>query len=135
MAKKKDPPRRKVGPESDEPETKKKTAREVAGDLKERFDKDGVQGVMQGLAPFLDAVQKAATEAGNAAAAAGASAVERAKEKLGTTTCSSCGTRIPLHAKFCLECGVAVPREKHCSKCGISLTAATRFCPDCGTKA
>ena len=129
MAKKK----KKVGPEREEP--KKKTPLDHAEDLKRKFDQEGMAGVMSTIAPLLQTLQAAASEAGSAAAAAGATAVGRAKEALHGSACVECGTRLPNTAKFCLECGAEVPKEKRCTSCGISLTGATKFCPECGTKA
>lgn len=131
MSKKK----KKVGPEPrDEEPAKKRTPMDRAEELKRKFEKDGVAGVMESLAPLLQNLQAMASEAGNAAATAGANAVGRAKDALSGTACADCGTRLPPAAKFCLECGTAVPKEKRCTKCGTSLTASVKFCPECGAK-
>ena len=130
MAKKK----KKVGPEPAAP-PKKKTPLDHAEDIKKKFDAEGLAGVMNSLGPLLQTLHSAATEAGTAAASAGANAVGRAKEALHGTACVECGTRLPNSAKFCLECGAEVPKEKRCTSCGVSLTGATKFCPECGTKA
>ena len=127
--------KKKAGPERETSSARKKTPLDHAEDLKKKFDAEGISGVFSSIAPLLQTLQAAAEEAGTAAAAAGATAVGRAKEALHGTACVECGTRLPTTAKFCLECGAEVPKEKRCTNCGVSLTGATKFCPECGTKA
>ena len=42
-----------------------------------------------------------------------------------------CGAELPEKAKFCLECGKAVP-QKHVCACGAELPAKAKFCLECG---
>lgn len=49
-----------------------------------------------------------------------------------TKECRSCHTRIPVHSKFCPECGFN-NSESVCS-CGNKLKPGTKFCPECGKK-
>lgn len=60
--------------------------------------------------------------------------------------CSSCGTPLLSHQKFCPKCGTAAPtpppppptvpvsETKFCISCGAKLPAAAKFCGVCGTK-
>jgi len=45
--------------------------------------------------------------------------------------CPSCGHGNPEQAKFCLECGSALPLR--CSQCATELPAEAKFCLECGT--
>lgn len=49
-------------------------------------------------------------------------------------TCTGCGSALSDAAKFCGECGQAVPKPgpKSCGKCGTMTES--KFCPECGTK-
>lgn len=49
-----------------------------------------------------------------------------------TKICVSCGKRIPLHSKFCPECGFN-NSEKVC-ECGHKLAPDIKFCPECGKR-
>jgi class 3 adenylate cyclase len=44
--------------------------------------------------------------------------------------CTSCGTGLPVGAKFCLECGT--PVATGCPSCGSPLVAGAKFCMECG---
>src|SRR5689334_20534802 len=44
--------------------------------------------------------------------------------------CSRCRTENPAGAKFCVECGAAMPLR--CSQCGAELPPQAKFCPECG---
>jgi class 3 adenylate cyclase len=46
-------------------------------------------------------------------------------------TCASCGTELPVGAKFCLECGT--PVVSGCANCGTELPSGAKFCLECGT--
>jgi len=48
------------------------------------------------------------------------------------STCTKCGAVLPIHAKFCPECGM--PAVQFCPKCGASLSSSPNFCPNCGQK-
>ena len=45
-------------------------------------------------------------------------------------TCRLCGRGLNADARFCPECGAAVPR--FCGMCGAQRTSQARFCPECG---
>lgn len=49
-------------------------------------------------------------------------------------TCGGCGAGLAAGAKFCGECGQAVPKAgpRACGKCGTMTES--KFCPECGTK-
>lgn len=53
-------------------------------------------------------------------------------QKEETKKCISCGKQIPVHCKFCPECGFN-NSEKVC-ECGHRLTPGVKFCPECGKK-
>src|SRR5262245_25392006 len=44
--------------------------------------------------------------------------------------CPQCRHDTPTGAKFCPECGTALPAT--CASCGHALPAAAKFCPECG---
>ncbi len=46
--------------------------------------------------------------------------------------CGKCGTANPDAAKFCNECGAAMPRA--CSGCGFQNPPKAKFCNECGEK-
>ena len=56
--------------------------------------------------------------------------------------CSSCGTPLQPHHKFCPTCGAAAPTpppptpvaegQKFCMNCGAKLPASAKFCGSCG---
>lgn len=46
--------------------------------------------------------------------------------------CPSCGAQSTKAAKFCPECGKAMPVDIQCSGCGGVVAAGTKFCPSCG---
>ena len=46
-------------------------------------------------------------------------------------TCPSCGTENPDRARFCMDCGAALPMP--CPACGTENPAAAKFCIECGT--
>lgn len=76
--------------------------------------------------------------------------------------CPKCGAKLPLNAKFCLECGTKIeklspeeiicpscgkktakgkfcmgcgaPLAAKCPKCGTELQPGAKFCPECGEK-
>lgn len=55
--------------------------------------------------------------------------------------CSSCGTPLQPHQKFCPKCGTAAAtppptasETKFCISCSAKLPAAAKFCGSCGTK-
>ena len=47
--------------------------------------------------------------------------------------CASCQTPNAAGAKFCANCGTAMPQAKFCASCGTSLAPGAKFCADCGT--
>ena len=50
-----------------------------------------------------------------------------------STLCLVCDAEVG-QAKFCPECGTAVPKPcAPCSACGYRPERATKFCPECGT--
>lgn len=83
-----------------------------------------------------------------------------AKNEEPTKSCSKCGSKVKLSAKFCPECGTSLvetcpkcnmevekggkfcsncgeklSKEKTCAKCGKTIKANAKFCPECGEKA
>ncbi|HEX8742176.1 MAG TPA: adenylate/guanylate cyclase domain-containing protein [Thermoleophilaceae bacterium] len=47
-------------------------------------------------------------------------------------TCGACGTDNPAGARFCMNCGTALPRV--CPACGTENPVEARFCMSCGTQ-
>jgi len=62
--------------------------------------------------------------------------------KADQSNCPSCGTKVPVGAKFCPDCGAKIPaspapsvaRPTVCPKCGAKLAAEAKFCMECGWK-
>lgn len=50
----------------------------------------------------------------------------------GGSKCSECGADLPAGAKFCFQCGKAVPSASFCIHCGQPLPSGAKFCPSCG---
>ncbi|MCI5829048.1 MAG: SPFH domain-containing protein [Treponema sp.] len=48
--------------------------------------------------------------------------------------CPSCNSVNAAGAKFCSNCGAAIPQVSFCSNCGQKLAAGAKFCSGCGTK-
>ncbi len=46
--------------------------------------------------------------------------------------CPQCGMSVPPSAKFCMECGAAMPKK--CPSCGAEIPAGAKFCGECGQK-
>lgn len=46
--------------------------------------------------------------------------------------CSRCHTRLPIAARFCMQCGAALFRA--CKECGAEVANDAKFCPGCGCK-
>ena len=46
--------------------------------------------------------------------------------------CPTCGAPVAVNAKFCSECGKALP--KCCPKCSTALEGNPKFCPECGER-
>ena len=46
--------------------------------------------------------------------------------------CPKCGTGNDESAKFCDNCGAALPKERTCTGCGAINDANARFCDSCG---
>ena len=57
-----------------------------------------------------------------------------AQPAMGNVTCPSCGKSVAA-GKFCPECGksLAAAAPKFCPGCGQKLAAGAKFCADCGT--
>lgn len=57
------------------------------------------------------------------------------QESTTDTRCSSCGSKLPINAKFCLECGHKIESVSSgqvvCPSCGMH-TATGKFCIECG---
>jgi class 3 adenylate cyclase/tetratricopeptide (TPR) repeat protein len=47
--------------------------------------------------------------------------------------CARCQSENRIGAKFCEQCGIAIPRA--CSNCGSELSATAKFCANCGKPA
>lgn len=46
--------------------------------------------------------------------------------------CPACRAPLPDGAKFCAQCGQAVPQSRTCPKCHAQVSAGARFCSACG---
>jgi predicted nucleic acid-binding Zn ribbon protein len=49
------------------------------------------------------------------------------------SACGGCGGNVEPNARFCCECGMAVPAGTGCTLCGAALDADARFCSGCGS--
>lgn len=52
----------------------------------------------------------------------------------GAKFCANCGQAIPPGAKFCPNCGFAVAQSGGCPKCGAVNPPGSKFCQECGTQ-
>lgn len=52
----------------------------------------------------------------------------------GAKFCSNCGQALPAGAKFCPNCGFAVAQPGGCPTCGTVNPPGSKFCQECGTK-
>jgi len=50
-----------------------------------------------------------------------------------TLACPDCSAANPVGAKFCHQCGTAMPAVRFCAECGLELAAGAKFCASCGT--
>lgn len=50
------------------------------------------------------------------------------------TLCTQCGFENKTKAKFCSECGTALPRPNACTSCGQINKPTAKFCSECGTQ-
>lgn len=50
----------------------------------------------------------------------------------GPAVCPACQAPLPDGAKFCAQCGHAVPQARTCPKCHAQVSAQARFCSACG---
>lgn len=52
--------------------------------------------------------------------------------------CAKCNAPLPVHAKFCMQCGEKVVNIDDgtviCPKCGNKILNGAKFCPECGEK-
>ena len=46
--------------------------------------------------------------------------------------CPKCGGEVESGAKFCMECGEAIPQTKECPKCHAQWPLKAKFCAECG---
>mgnify|MGYP003325196157 CR=1 FL=1 len=46
--------------------------------------------------------------------------------------CPKCGVEVECGAKFCMECGEAIPQTKECPKCHAVWPLNAKFCQECG---
>lgn len=51
-------------------------------------------------------------------------------QESGMKTCINCGAKLPIKAKFCMEC--SAPQPAVCKKCGAVLPESAKFCMECG---
>ncbi|MDO4960672.1 MAG: zinc ribbon domain-containing protein [Eubacteriales bacterium] len=91
-----------------------------------------MQNMMQGMMPNTGIGTAGNSFAGTAPGANGAPVATDGEQ----TRCPNCGSLLPAHAKFCLECGtkieVPAPDEMICPKCG-KKTPKGKFCMECGS--
>ncbi len=50
-----------------------------------------------------------------------------------SATCAACNAANPAGAKFCHQCGTAMPQARFCAECGVELVSGAKFCAACGT--
>ena len=51
-----------------------------------------------------------------------------------TVVCPNCNEKLPLKAKFCLNCGTKLNKEVFCIECGEKNPSNAKFCSNCGHK-
>jgi len=51
---------------------------------------------------------------------------------MATITCTTCNFTVDSTAKFCSNCGNAIPTAKYCHQCGFPLQEGNEFCQGCG---
>lgn len=51
-----------------------------------------------------------------------------------TKICPQCGGEVAATAKFCGNCGQAMPQARFCPECGTRCAENSKFCINCGTK-
>ena len=71
---------------------------------------------------------------GGSGSGAGGSGPAAAGGAAQTVACPNCGTLNPVGAKFCNNCGTAIPQGITCGNCGAQLPAGSKFCHVCGAK-
>jgi hypothetical protein len=101
-------------------------AEQAGAALRGFADALGLSGaIQQGMAQAqAQQAQPAQVQQGQAPQQGGASAA--------AGTCASCGSALAPGARFCANCGTAVPQAKFCPSCGAQ--ASGPFCANCGTK-
>ena len=63
-----------------------------------------------------------------------AQAVEPHIRRESAGQCPECEGDLVPGAKFCPECGAAIPQEQKCPSCGAKLDPRFKYCPECGAK-
>ncbi len=63
-----------------------------------------------------------------------AQAVEPHIRPLSPPKCPECGAELVPEAKFCPQCGAAIPEQPKCPSCGATVDLSFKFCPRCGTR-
>ena len=71
---------------------------------------------------------------GGSGSGAGGSGPAAAGGAAQTVACPNCGTLNQVGAKFCNNCGTAIPQGITCGNCGAQLPAGSKFCHVCGAK-
>jgi membrane protease subunit (stomatin/prohibitin family) len=82
-------------------------------------------GLGAGIGMMMPGMIANAMGAAKPAAAGGAPAAA-------TTPCPKCQSPVAAGAKFCGNCGTAMPQPSACPKCQAAVPAGSRFCPSCG---
>jgi membrane protease subunit (stomatin/prohibitin family) len=62
-----------------------------------------------------------------------APATAGASPAAGARFCSNCGQAVPAGAKFCPSCGFNLADSGACPKCGMVNPPGAKFCQECGT--
>jgi hypothetical protein len=79
-----------------------------------------------------DSIKKVASAIGSGIAAGSGQGPSASQES--QTRCQRCDSANDADAKFCDNCGAALPRTRSCSSCGEVNDPDARFCDNCGQR-
>ena len=102
--------------------------------MKDAAKNEGMGGAFMGAGVGIGAGVGMGSVFADAFKSASSPAPEQKTTKHSSKKCPSCNAEINAKAKFCPECGKAIPTKKFCSNCGAELSSSAKFCPECGEK-
>ncbi len=102
--------------------------------MKDAAKNEGMGGAFMGAGVGIGAGAGMGSIFADAFKSASSPAQEQKTATSNNKTCPNCGAQISAKAKFCPECGKALPTKKFCSNCGTEVSSKSKFCPECGEK-